>query len=333
MKRTPMTPRVSYPPLVMLVTLVAFRVAAFPMVAAQDAHDREKPAASAAPASAATTTVAATMTTTFGTEPAPAVTDQRRVMRVAVRDLVVGDSQDERLGRFLTEAFVVELRKLVRVSVTSMQEVRALMNFEADRQLVGCSEGSCIAEIVEALGVDLLLVGQLERLGNERLLLVRVLDQQQGRAVAEFSRRLAVVADGEEVLAMVGPAIKALFPDVPVRAGVTRGVDARVAVRLHPPPLSPWVPWTGLVVTAVLGAGAVGAGVVNVSSYQEGAVGLEKANAATPVDGAAFVKQQRTVETSFAAFAGLGAGAVIVGACSIVAALWTNWTGESTSLE
>ncbi|MBM4280157.1 MAG: hypothetical protein FJ137_05175 [Deltaproteobacteria bacterium] len=98
------------------------------------------------------------------------------------------------------------------------------MSFRADRRLAGCDEGSCPAEIVEALGVDLLVLGQLERLGAERVFVVRVLDQREGRAVAIVSRRL-VLADGEEVLAMVGPTVAEIFPAVLLRPGVSAGAS------------------------------------------------------------------------------------------------------------
>lgn|GEM_PF-5105314 len=47
--------------------------------------------------------------------------EERRVVRAAVRDFVVGDVRDERLGRVVTEVLLVELRKLLRTNVTVME--------------------------------------------------------------------------------------------------------------------------------------------------------------------------------------------------------------------
>ncbi len=112
-------------------------------------------------------------TTTVETPP------ERRVLRVAVRDFAVSSVDDERLGRIVTDAVVAEIRKLQRVSVTSMQEVRTLFELEAEKELAGCSEGACISELVEALGVDVIVSGSLVVVDNERVFTVKLLDQQQ----------------------------------------------------------------------------------------------------------------------------------------------------------
>jgi hypothetical protein len=89
--------------------------------------------------------------------------ESKRFLRVAVYDLSV-DGVEPRVGRFVTDAFVAELRKLEGVSVVAMDEVRAMLTHEAQKELVGCHEGaSCLSEIGDALGVDELVVGSLAR--------------------------------------------------------------------------------------------------------------------------------------------------------------------------
>ena len=68
--------------------------------------------------------------------PAPAA---RKALRIAVYDLQL-DGVDERVGHVVTDALVDELRKLQKVSVVSMVEVRAMLDVEAQKQLVGCSD-------------------------------------------------------------------------------------------------------------------------------------------------------------------------------------------------
>ncbi|MBM4280158.1 MAG: hypothetical protein FJ137_05180 [Deltaproteobacteria bacterium] len=76
--------------------------------------------------------------------------------------------------------------------------------------------------------------------------------------------------------------------------------------------------------TVALGAGAIVGGIVNVSTFRDGSATLLSARSSAPANGASLVQPQRTVVASFAALAGLGAGAVIVGAGTIIAALFTN---------
>src|SRR5207253_3240205 len=94
-------------------------------------------------------------------------TSKVHVQRIAVYDFELSGI-DKRVGRVVTDATVAELRKLQGVSVVGMDEVRAALDMEAQKQLVGCSSESCVAEIAEALGVDGVVIGQLAQVGDEK---------------------------------------------------------------------------------------------------------------------------------------------------------------------
>ncbi|MCC7075205.1 MAG: hypothetical protein IT383_28085 [Deltaproteobacteria bacterium] len=186
--------------------------------------------------------------------PAPAADARPGIHRVAVYELTSA-GVDERVTVILTASITAELRKLQGMSVIGMDEVRAMLDHEAQKQLMGCGDDSCIAEIAEALGVDTLVVGSAAKVGEEHVFGLRRLDQRQGKAVGQVDQRLKP-DNGEEFLGVVGPAVEALFPDFPLKAGRTRGVSNELAIRLNPPPFDPWVFWTGVGVT---GASLVGA--------------------------------------------------------------------------
>lgn len=190
-------------------------------------------------------------------EPAPASApaDARpSIHRVAVYELTT-TGLDDRVAVILTASITAELRKLQGLSVIGMDEVRAMLDHEAQKQLLGCGDDSCIAEIAEALGVDTLVVGGVAKVGDEHVFGLRRLDQRQGKAVGQVDQRLKP-DNGEEFLGVVGPAVEALFPDFALKPGRTRGVSNELAIRLNPPPFDPWVFWTGVGVT---GASLVGA--------------------------------------------------------------------------
>lgn len=257
--------------------------------------------------------------------PAPpeATVSATRFLRVAVYDLAV-DGVEPRVGRFVTDAIVAELRKLDGVSVVAMDEVRAMLAHEAAKELVGCTEGpSCLSEIGDALGVDELVVGNLAVVGSVSVVTLRRIDQANAKAVGAISKRLAP-AQGEEFLAEVGPSVEKMFKDKPLRTGAVRGVPPAETRRLNPPPLSPWMPAvTGAAGMIVLAAGA-GAGLAALG--EEGAHRdlLEEATA-TPVSGSLVVEAGKRAQ-SYAVVANLLYGvAAVTGLGALAMVPFTNF--------
>lgn len=66
--------------------------------------------------------------------------------------------------------------------VTTPADMRALLGLERQKQLLGCAESDCIAEIAGALGVAALLVGDLGMVGGARHhhAAGRVLEERRG---------------------------------------------------------------------------------------------------------------------------------------------------------
>src|SRR5262249_9623260 len=74
--------------------------------------------------------------------PEPPKEPARKIERVAVYDLEVTDVEP-RVARIVTDSVVAELRKLNGLSVVSMDEVRAMLQHESNKQLLGCTDASC----------------------------------------------------------------------------------------------------------------------------------------------------------------------------------------------
>jgi hypothetical protein len=187
----------------------------------------------------------------------PAVVAPPVTTRIAVYQLG-HTGLDERTAEVTTAFVTAELRKLAGVSVIGMDEVKAMLDVEAEKQLTGCDNDSCLSEIAAALGVDAIVTGGLAAVADQRFLTLKRIDQREARVAGQVSQQLTA-GNGEEFLGVVGPAVLALFPDVPLKPGRTRGVAPELAVRLNPPPFEPWVFWTGVGIT---GASLVGTGVV-----------------------------------------------------------------------
>jgi hypothetical protein len=249
--------------------------------------------------------------------------DQAR--RVAVRDLEV-DGVNPRLARVASDALVAELRKYRRVSVIGMDELRVLLEQEVEKQIAGCDEESaCLAELTEALGADVLVTGSVALVGEETVVAIRRLNQRTAKGITA-TRRVKARA-GEEVIEVIGDVVAELFKDRRLRDGEQVGVDLTVVQRLNPPPLDPWVVWSGLGVSgALLAVGAV-AGGVNIVAADAWDRQTGDVSQATLDDQSAFVNGAGTL-----AIAGLSASAATL-ALSGVAAAFTDWEGLRASVE
>jgi TolB-like protein len=188
---------------------------------------------------------------------------ERRVTRVAVGDFAVTDV-DAQIARVVAESLVHELRKLERTNVISFEEVRQMLNLEAEKQTLGCeSDSSCLAQIADALGVDFLITGTLAKVGDNHVFGLRLLNQASASAELGVNKVMPA-GNGVELLAEIGPAVEALLPQVPLKAGQTRGISPEQARRLTPPPLSPWLFAGAAVTSGVLLLGSGGAAVLQV---------------------------------------------------------------------
>ena len=192
--------------------------------------------------------------------------DSNATFRVAVYDPELVNIP-EGMGGIITSSLLAEIRKLEGASVIGMNEIREMLNFEAQRQSMGCdADESCLAQIAGALGVDEIITGRLSEEADGRTLLVRRIDQRRAEVVTTVTKRLAL-GTGEEFLLALGPAVEQLYPNRPNRPGTTRGVAKKLLLRLNPPPIAPATTLTtiGLSVavlalggtTALLGQGEV----------------------------------------------------------------------------
>jgi len=255
-----------------------------------------------------------------------------KALRIAVPDVKVqGDLPPRQLALFET-SLLAELRKLEGLSAIGMGEIRELLSYEYQRQMMGCSaDENCLAEIGGALGTDEMLQASVVVEGKSATLSLRRINMRQARVTASDQRRLTR-ANGEELLGAVGPSVEALFPDRALRAGRTRGVAKEVALRLNPPPLPRWPFFATLgAATAAAAGGLVYGSLANDARSQFNA--LAQRSLSEPVSGSQ-LKSLESSATSRARTANLlflGAGGLAVAAG--VEAFFTDWRGYRAGVE
>ncbi len=284
-------------------------------------------------ASAAASAPPSTPPTSGAVSPAPDASARpgapRRIQRLVVAEFERDEEVSPRTARIVVNNLVVELRKLSGFSVIGMDEVRTLMKAEANRQLAGCGEeGSCLSELADALGADVIVAGRIGVIDGATTLSLRRIDSARATVVGTFEERL-VARRGEEMLAAVGPAVEKCFPEVPLRPGMTRGVAPEQLRVLNPPPLPP-IATLGVGVAAVgVGVGAGLAAVLSVQALADADALLATGSGGQPVSGTALAHLEdnaRVFGTGAVVAASVAGGLVVIVG---VMALFTDWTGAA----
>ena len=254
-----------------------------------------------------------------------------RLLRVAVYDLDLTNISTG-LGKATTDALLNEIRKLEGVSAIGMDEVREMLDFEAQRQSLGCdADDQCLAEIAGALGVDELITGSLREEAAGRSIVVKRIDQRRAEVRNTFNKRLAI-GTGEEFLLALGDTVSTLYPKRPYRPGSRRGVSKKVVLRLNPPPVPAWVTFT------TFGASVASFGAAGLFSYlayleHQDFVDPSAFTAGEPPPSAQYVsmEQHGKAYESTAMGMAIAGGVSLVG--GVVMSLFTDWLGEEDADE
>lgn len=136
-----------------------------------------------------------------------------RLERVAVLELSaagVDPATVQTLGEFVS----TEIQKL-GFAVTTTSEVVTLLGYEKQKQMLGCGDSSCFAEIAGALGADLVATGSIGKVGDTYALTLKAMDARTGTVIGRASE--------------TAPKLDALFEAI--RASVPRVFAARLPAR------------------------------------------------------------------------------------------------------
>lgn len=92
-------------------------------------------------------------------------------------------------GLVYYDYFTQQLAGHPGLTVVRESDIASLLGLERQKQLLGCAESSCGAELAGALGVDGLMRTNIARVGTGFVVGVTVLDAKQGTPIATFSGR------------------------------------------------------------------------------------------------------------------------------------------------
>jgi hypothetical protein len=137
--------------------------------------------------------------------PTVAVAKATRQVKVALLPLSPLGGVSKETAQLLGDALAGELRKRPGVSVLTQADVGALLGVERTRQMLGCTDSGCIAELGGALGADRVVHGSIGRVGESLVVNLSALDPRRGTAAASVSERLRGAS--EEVFLDVLPSL------------------------------------------------------------------------------------------------------------------------------
>lgn len=159
--------------------------------------------------------------------------------KVALVPLPVGAEVSDKAAAAMTEAIAGEIRRVPGVQLITQDEIASLLGLERQKQLLGCSAESCMAELGGALGVDRLVTGTLNKLGETWMFSLKALDVKSVKLVANAQRNLRK-GTIDDVIDLISPMVGELFGATPAK-GPLRIVDAPAA-QPKPEPAAPLKP-------------------------------------------------------------------------------------------
>jgi hypothetical protein len=130
-------------------------------------------------------------------------------VEIAVLDVVGSGPVDPQQVTGLSGVLAAEVAARPAVRITTSQDIRAVLGYEAERQLLDCDDDSvCLADLAGAMGVQYLLATEVSRVGRLWLLNMSLVDVEDARPIHRVSHR----ADAEEDLVdLIGEAVTALL--------------------------------------------------------------------------------------------------------------------------
>ena len=227
---------------------------------------------------------------------------------------------DAKLSGILVTHFAQQLSIHGGFTVTTAEEVAAMLGMERQRQLLACGENSdsCNAEIAAALGSDVIVTGTVSKVGTAFLVNLKMISAHSLKPLAVYSGRPKT----EDALLDLFEAWATDFGSRFAEKGAP-GASATVA------PVAAVSDSGGtntrpLAIAGLAGGGALAiGGVIALVLAQGTAANVRKGNFTTPDAFNRAISEGRTEETVGYVLVGVGAAAAVAGVVLLV-------TGSST---
>lgn len=149
---------------------------------------------------------------TQASPPGAAKDKSNEKISIAVMDLAVGTGVSEELGGAITRTLTNDLEAMGLFQAVSTEEIRQMMELEAEKAVIGCDTAGCLAEIADALGAEYTVFGSALSLEGTYILQLQLVRAAEARTVAREQRE--VTGTPAQLLDEARGALKVLVRDV-----------------------------------------------------------------------------------------------------------------------
>jgi hypothetical protein len=120
----------------------------------------------------------------------PALLIAAPLPKLAVSPLAVGDGVSPGTVKLVGEAVSSELRRQKSFAVLTYDELQTVLSHEQLKQLVGCADAGCFANVGNAAGADALVGGSLGQVGTSWIVTLKIIDVKKVTVAAVSDRRI-----------------------------------------------------------------------------------------------------------------------------------------------
>ncbi|MEK7704994.1 MAG: outer membrane beta-barrel protein [Myxococcota bacterium] len=99
----------------------------------------------------------------------------------------VDKSAEGQLPQLVNDVVLTAVQNIGTFEVIGQDDVNALIGFEKQKDLVGCDDASCLADIGGALGVDRIFVMKVARVGEEWVTTIKIINIREARVEGRSS--------------------------------------------------------------------------------------------------------------------------------------------------
>ena len=168
-------------------------------------------------------------------------------LKVAFLGMQAGVGVGVGVAELVESAFLASIQERPSVKVVSTKDIQAMLTYERQRQLVGCSDSTCLSEIGDVLGVDRILSASLGRLGETLVFSAQLFNPSKAQVDKRYSSQAQ--GSGEDALLdMSADAAVGLFGPSPLPR--EKSSAGRVAVEARVQALLTGAPGGAVVATA-----------------------------------------------------------------------------------
>ena len=97
-------------------------------------------------------------------------------IKISLMDLKAESGIDPGVVSLLYELVLTEFQTYSNLSVISKADISSMVQFETEKELAGCTDSSCMAEIGGALGVDKIVMGSIGKLGSSYVVTLKLIN-------------------------------------------------------------------------------------------------------------------------------------------------------------